>query len=108
MAKMVPVLQGRTTLEIPPFGKVSAATHQTPAEIRIRLEQVETDTLRITGFNPLIGKGYWAVCRRVCRIWRLVSGYAKSCWGQRGLFCSYCCSGEYGYGPLFCRGWGEH
>ncbi|MGI5922028.1 MAG: metallophosphoesterase family protein [Syntrophomonadaceae bacterium] len=43
---LVPAVPGRTTLELPPFGKISAATHQTPAEICIRLEQVETDTIK--------------------------------------------------------------
>lgn len=49
---MVPAMQGRTVIELPPFGRVSALTHRTPAEIRIRLEQIETDTITSNWIQP--------------------------------------------------------
>ncbi|MEN6461864.1 MAG: metallophosphoesterase, partial [Syntrophomonas sp.] len=53
---MVPAWHGRTIIELPPFGRVSALTHQSPAELRIRLEQVETDTIKSNWAEPTYSK----------------------------------------------------
>lgn len=42
---LLPAWQGETTVELPPFGSIDASTHQGPVEIRLCLNQIETDQM---------------------------------------------------------------
>jgi len=42
---VVPVGQGETVVELPPFGCISADTHSGPVLVKLRLEKVETDVI---------------------------------------------------------------
>lgn len=43
--RIEPALTGVTTLEIPPLGTIQAHTHRAPAELLVRLDHIETETL---------------------------------------------------------------
>jgi len=49
---MAAVPSGRTVLELPPLGQVTAATHSAPTAVRLRLEEIDVRAVRSLG-DPL-------------------------------------------------------
>lgn len=55
---LVPFHQGQTKIQLPPFGNISAQTHNIPVEINIRLEQVRPNIIQDKWHSKVTQAGF--------------------------------------------------